>query len=206
MPVKSNNKCSIDSESTDESQGLLRLNLSGTKLDELSAYQLVQGVLQHSFIESLDLSNNIGLGQSFASTLTQILSQLRFKYTLMKINLAQTAVSAPNMIKINKLVKQNRVNTVAEASVNRLYYPNRKQVPASQQQSISHDELPMYETESAPLSIPVMSSAELTKNVSDVVSQGSNQGLFNNSSTKQVELKAMLWKEKSPPKTDFGAG
>ena len=52
---------------------LLKLNLSGCKLDELAAYQLCLGTLQYSFVESLDLSNNVMLGSNFAKTLETLL-------------------------------------------------------------------------------------------------------------------------------------
>lgn len=116
---------------------LLKLNLSGTRLDELSAYQLCLGVLQHSFIECLDLSNNVQLGHSFARTLEQLLTSMRFKYTLKRVSLAQTSVSTQSMIRINKIIAKNRAQTVQDASVNRLYFPNKQQVPASQHQSVA---------------------------------------------------------------------
>jgi len=52
-------KSSGINETRQDENRLLKLNLSGTKLDELTAYQLCQGILQHSLIESLDLSNNV---------------------------------------------------------------------------------------------------------------------------------------------------
>lgn len=71
-----------------------KLILSGTKLDELTAFQLCQGVLQHSFIEVLDLSGNVQLGHNFLKTFEQLLSSLRFKYSLKSIKLAHTSVSS----------------------------------------------------------------------------------------------------------------
>ena len=59
----------LASQSDGNKEELLKLNLSGTRLDELTAYQLCLGVLQHSFIECLDLSNNVQLNHSFARTL-----------------------------------------------------------------------------------------------------------------------------------------
>ena len=108
---------------------LIKLNLSGTKLDELSAFQLLQGVLQHSFIQSLDLSNNVQLGHNFVKSLEQLLNLLRFKFTLKKINLVHTGVSSSAMIRISKLIEKNRASTAEEAVVNRLYFPNKQQVP-----------------------------------------------------------------------------
>ena len=55
----------------------------------------------------------------------------------MRINLAQTGVSTQSMIRINKLIASNRSVTVQDASVNRLYFPNKQQVPESQQQSVA---------------------------------------------------------------------
>ena len=59
----------LASQSSGSSDELLRLNLSETKLDELTAYQLCLGILQHSFIECLDLSKNVQLNHSFSRTL-----------------------------------------------------------------------------------------------------------------------------------------
>ena len=98
----------LEAQFNSESSTLLKLNLSGTRLDELTAYQLCLGVLQHSFIDCLDLSNNVQLGHSFSRTLDQLLTSMRFKYTLRRINLAQTSVSAQTMIKINKTIMKNR--------------------------------------------------------------------------------------------------
>ena len=52
---------------------LRKLSLAGTKMDELTAFQLCQGVIQHSFIETLDLSSNALLGANFAKTLEEML-------------------------------------------------------------------------------------------------------------------------------------
>ena len=58
------------------------------------------------------------------------------------------------MIRINKLVARNRASSVQDAGVNRLYFPHKIQVPASQMTSIEPSQLNSH-NETRNIEIPI---------------------------------------------------
>lgn len=71
----------------DDTSLLRLLELSNTKLDELSAFQLMQGVLAYSTLESLNLSNNPQLGYTFSHKLIEMVEKHSQKFLLSDLDL-----------------------------------------------------------------------------------------------------------------------